>query len=170
MGNFLYNDVGPLPDIRSVYTPELQSKYPNACIVYYETQGLYHLYATQVPGYVYWIVVKGEFVSLGDGLSQYLKAELDASSSEWVDKSPEYTDPETSGGYSANFDVKAFVWSNHDIYYPDDYSHDPALAGTLKFAASEPVPVGIAPKIDPFSMTMGWLAGSRIAGQRGKAG
>ena len=53
MGNYLYNGVGPLPDIYSVYTPELQAKYPNACLVYYDTQGLYRLYATANPGHVY---------------------------------------------------------------------------------------------------------------------
>ncbi|MBQ3504190.1 MAG: hypothetical protein IJA75_05760 [Oscillospiraceae bacterium] len=37
-------------------------------------------------------------------------------------------------------------------------------------AASDPVPVGVAPKIDPVSMTLGWLIGCRIAGQRGKGG
>lgn len=61
------------------------------------------------------------------------------------------------------------IWANYDLYYKtaDEYGE---LSGTLYLAASEPVPVGIAPKIDPFSMTMGWLIGCRIAGQRGKAG
>jgi len=50
-------------------------------------------------------------------------------------------------------------------------SESVAIIGYVVFlAASEPVPVGIAPEIDPVSMTLGWLIGCRIAGQRGKGG
>ena len=46
-------------------------------------------------------------------------------------------------------------------------SESVAIIGYVVFlAASEPVPVGTAPEINPFSMTMGWLAGSWIGAQR----
>lgn len=139
---YLYGpDKVRLPDIFSVYTPDLQAKYPHACLIYSKATDQYILYATPVPGYVYWALLR-ESVSMGSGLPQYLAARTpEGSTSEWIDRSPEYTDPEATGGYPVNFYAESFVWSNHDIYYPDEYSHDPTLAGTLKFAASDPVPV-----------------------------
>lgn len=60
-------------------------------------------------------------------------------------------------GYSADM----YFWTNTDICYED---------GTVYLAASEPVPVGASTFTpDPISMTLGWLVGRRIAGQRGKA-
>lgn len=52
------------------------------------------------------------------------------------------------------------VWSNFDLVGKD---------GTLYLAASEPIPVGTAPTIDPLSLFMGWKAGNWVARQRGKA-
>ena len=50
-------------------------------------------------------------------------------------------------------------WTNTDLYYND---------GTLYLAASEPIPVGTAPGLDPLSMWLGWKAGNWVARQRGK--
>ena len=50
------------------------------------------------------------------------------------------------------------VWTNTDIL---------SSAGSVWLAASDPIPVGgFTP--EPISMTMGWLVGRRIAGQRKK--
>ena len=50
------------------------------------------------------------------------------------------------------------IWSNHNILNED---------GTLYLAASDPIPVSTFTH-DPISLTLGWLVGRRIAGQRGK--
>ena len=57
-------------------------------------------------------------------------------------------------------DPIGFTWSNFDVL--DDN-------GELYQAATDPIPVGTSTFTpDPISMTMGWLVGRRIAGQRGK--
>ena len=54
------------------------------------------------------------------------------------------------------YTVVGEVWTNHDILNLD---------GTTYLAASDPIPVSSFTP-DPISMTMGWLVGRRIAGQR----
>lgn len=49
------------------------------------------------------------------------------------------------------------IWSNYDIM---------SNKGELVFAASDPIPVTAPEPLDPESMTLGWLVGRRIAGQR----
>lgn len=76
-----------------------------------------------------------------------------------------YTHDEDESEYSTwdsvpavNVPASLLIWSNHDILNED---------GTVYLAASEPIPVSrFTP--DPTSMTMGWLVGRRIAGQRSK--
>lgn len=41
----------------------------------------------------------------------------------------------------ADAQVSRVFWTNHDLYYADDYSIDESLAGTLYLAASDPIPV-----------------------------
>ena len=61
---------------------------------------------------------------------------------------------------SASVDADNVVWTSHDLRLSD---------GTLFMDGSEPIPVGASAFTpDPISMTMGWLVGRRIAGQRGK--
>ena len=48
------------------------------------------------------------------------------------------------------------------------------MAGETKInnevaTASEPIPVGTAPALDPLSLWLGWKAGNWVARQRGKA-
>lgn len=50
-------------------------------------------------------------------------------------------------------------WVNTDLYHTD---------GTLYLAASDPIPVGTAPQLDPLSLWLGWKAGNWVARQRGK--
>ena len=53
--------------------------------------------------------------------------------------------------------TKPVIWSNHNIPYED---------GTIFFEkCDDPIPVSTFTP-DPISMTMGWLVGRRIAGQR----
>lgn len=52
------------------------------------------------------------------------------------------------------------LWSNFDVLNED---------GSVYMAASEPIPVGASTFTpDPISLTLGWLVGRRIAGQRKK--
>lgn len=77
---------------------------------------------------------------------------------EWVKIGEEHFDERTEVGMVVS--ASRPKWANHDVIRND--------SGIVFLAASDPIPVGIDPEIDPFSMTLGWLAGSRIAGQRGR--
>lgn len=83
--------------------------------------------------------------------TNYISYKIDKTSDTWVVKASGQIEAATSG-VNAN-------WANYDLFYED---------GTLYLAASEPIPVGATPDIDPTSMFMGWLTGRRIAGQRRK--
>lgn len=58
----------------------------------------------------------------------------------------------------ALINVSGIKWSNFDIYNED---------GTLYLAASEPVPVGSAPEVEPIALTMG-IVGRIVRGLRCK--
>lgn len=49
MPKYLYNGVGPLPDIYSVYTPELQKQYPHAYVATHTQNGGYYLLLDDIP-------------------------------------------------------------------------------------------------------------------------
>lgn len=56
-------------------------------------------------------------------------------------------------------------YANHDVYYRSQEFGE--LYNTVCVAKSDPIPVSSFTP-DPISMTMGWLVGRRIAGQRNK--
>lgn len=71
------------------------------------------------------------------------------------DTTPEFTEKTLTYDYLY---TKEPHWANYDVLNRD---------GTLYLAASDPIPVSSFTP-DPISMTMGWLVGRRIAGQRSK--
>lgn len=145
--NYLYNGV-ELPDINEVWTDK--EKYPYAYIES-DYPGLYAILLTNTPvKYVngsYLVANTSYSCWMSDGVSFEFYQE------ETVDADGAFTNDSTP------------IWSNTDILNTD---------GTTYLAASEPIPVGGEPEKpttftpDPISMTMGWLVGRRIAGQRGK--
>lgn len=66
---------------------------------------------------------------------------------------PNETYPYNKNGLTSKTD-----WANYDVL--DN-------KGTLYLAASDPIPVGTAPQLDPLSLFMGWKAGNLVARQRG---
>lgn len=64
--------------------------------------------------------------------------------------------------------VTTAFWTNKDIYYCDE-NNPKIITETLAITASDPIPVGTAPQLDPLSMWLGWKAGNWVARQRGKA-
>ena len=146
--NYLYGTCEkPLPDIYSVYTPELQQQYPFAIV--YKAPFDYGLCITTLPLYKVagenkWAPVEG---------TAYCRLSFTGTDG----------NPTTWGAFSeANETTKDAPsnmlprWSNYDIYNED---------GTVYLAASDPIPVSSFTP-DPSSLTMGWLVGRRIAGQR----
>lgn len=150
MSKMIYNGT-MLPDIHTVYTDEIKVEYPYAVIIFYESENVYRLCVSSEPGYVYYFLK--ERIQMGD---TYGKVDMDAGFSEWGELT--FYTSETNA--AVNGEATWFIWSNHDIYYPDDYSHNAALAGTLYLSASDPIPVGTI--TDPLSFAMGWQLGKRL--------
>ena len=110
-----------------------REQYPYAYIDYYDSTGnSYSFFVTSKP--LRWYA--GGFV-IGFPLND---PDALASVFRWRYR-PAYADGWYETGESDNAGIYyGGVWTNTDIYYPDDYS-DETLAGTLFLAASEPVPV-----------------------------
>lgn len=84
---------------------------------------------------------------------------------EWVEIS---LNEDYTGSVNEGYDA---LWTNHDVYVCTYSSllNKYTVTDTLYLAASEPVPVGAAPALDPLSLFLGWKAGNWVARQRGKA-
>ena len=154
--NYLYNGV-ELPHIDSFYTDELKEQYPYLTMQYYGLDfllGEVMLYLTTKPMAYY----PDERYKLHANDMSTFDALLYIGNPKLVDGSHENswkywrTDTGiTDIGSSAH-------WSNYGILNAD---------GSVYLAASDPIPVSSFTP-DPISMTMGWLVGRRIAGQRSK--
>ena len=153
MGNYLYNGV-ELPAL-----PEWDKEaYPYAYIL--ESYGTTYLFFTEVA-------VNFRYISsLGYMLANKVDgANVDFNYLRYTANSDSWGDLHAGNYYYAlGAYEKTTVWCNTDLYHYDKDTDERTL---VLAACPDPVPVGIAPEIDPFSMTMGWLVGSWIAGQRG---
>ena len=127
---WLYNGVR-LPDIYTVYTPELQAEYPHALIIHYpydDGTSLSLLQVFSTPFVTVDYTEKYGYVSV--------QVEDGGAYMEWQYQSDEYTDwmgsniPITSDTWETR--TTKILWSNTTIYNPD---------GTVYMEASDPVPV-----------------------------
>lgn len=148
--NYLYNGVGPWPDIYTVYTTELQKELPFA-ILFDSTNNGTKYGSTSVwffKTYEYPYPDHGTRPSVGIIASEGCKF-CNLIENHWG----EVTD------YAGQYPVLYFeylVWSNFDILNED---------GTLYLAASEPVPVT---QRNPSAMLMGFQLGPVIRRMRGQ--
>ena len=137
MSNCLYNGV-ELPKL-----PEWdKTAYPYAYITH--TDGLYSFFYEATAKNV---GDGGYMLSLSAGRMYLLK------DGAW-EKKVTY-----GGGY--------LIWSNSDVYYGEGEAIDEELRGTLYLAASDPIPVGSAPEVEPKSFMAGWRMGQFVRGTRG---
>ena len=144
MDKFIYGTCEtPLPDIYSVYTPELQKTYPYAVI-----------WIAFVTNTIYLDILKEIDFSSAGILHTTKEDSLFAlcSGDSWSEFKAS-----TSNGQIVGSQIK---WTNTDLLNYD---------GSVYLAASDPIPVGTAPALDPLSLFMGWKAGNWVARQRGKA-
>lgn len=146
MANYLYNGI-ELPDINAVWTDN--ETYPYA----YITEGTPCRLILKSSKLTIYTTTGNTNVTTTNPYSNYVVYELVDGA--WVGVS-----------YSGTFRV---LWCSADLYYAGVLSDDTdsELAGTLYLAASSPIPVTTWTP-DPIPMTMGWLVGRRVAGQRGK--
>lgn len=107
---YLYNGVR-LPDIHTVYTPEIQKTNPFAVIVE-TTKGVYRLICLEQDNAL--VSSSGVFVASG----QHNFVSYDLANGVWVQ--------EDNGSY-----YLPAVWTNHNLYY----------SGDLYLAASDPIPI-----------------------------
>lgn len=126
---FLYNGVR-LPDIFTVYTPELQKSHPFVVIIYHPSANSYSLnfYAEQN----YYEANGTEWFGYDEYTPNLVRYKIE--NGEWV----LHSNPgkfnllvDKNGGYAPETSPTA-IWTNFDLYYSD---------GTLYSAKSEPVPV-----------------------------
>ena len=142
---YLYNGVGPLPDIYTVWTPELQAEYGAAVVSVHEDTGDYYLTLHRDYSYYYPRVdADGRLATLYNG--GMFKAE----SGQWV----EATKP----------GILNAIWSNVDVIYADGIITDDADG--IYIAASDPIPVNPP---NPAAMLMGYMVGQAIKLMRGNS-
>lgn len=127
---YLYNGVR-LPDIYSVYTPELQEQYPYVVISYFDVQMtggvLYFRMLYALSEAEYGVNDAGDrVVSLANAFIKSAGA-VDSSGNTLSWKA--FDDPETAVGLALD---SSLLWSNFDILNSD---------GTVFLAASDPIPV-----------------------------
>lgn len=139
MGKYLYNGV-PLPDIRSVYTPELQAKYPKVFCRVTDTEPILFMFAdpsVKFSNFVYWVGTFPE--SPGDyAYSKCVDGQWGAVT-EFSDKAYNtWVDDDT-------------MWSNFDIVYE----------GEILLSASDPVPVSPV-QINPALLVQSFFVGQAI--------
>lgn len=140
MGKYLYNGA-LLPDIETVYTPEVQKTHPYVVIFYSDSLTVfsYKSYCSTAP-----------FVCSSAGYLENLGEVLEATCAKTSDVWEEFVPYESWAQW-----IIRPKWCNHDILNSD---------GTLYLAASEPVPVtATVPKVSPqLAFTIGKQLGRRI--------
>lgn len=155
--NYLYNGV-ELPDIYTVYTPELQKTHPFAYIhramhgggcyfEAYEEQAYWEENSLSASGYSL------TYNSYTVGRISYF-CETDGTT--WVEQECQTVFGVEEYTFQEGASTKLY-WANVDVKNPN--------GDGIYLAASAPIPVSTFTP-DPISMTMGWLVGRRIAGQR----
>jgi hypothetical protein len=142
MANYIYNGVGPLPDIDAVWTNK--EKFPKAAIEL-RTTGFYAL------------ILSAAEVETSEGLSaDYYAPCVQYRYKVGTDNEWTFLEELTDGKYHSLY--SKVKWANYDIYYGD--------GSGLFLAASEPVPVT---DTDHNALVQGWIVGKRLAAQRGRA-
>lgn len=133
---YSYNGV-VLPDIETVYTPEMQETHPFAVISEHESSAIYLTVCDKE------LYQNGKYLSTlhkdpdtgstgGTGTSSFMRWIYNADANTW--------DIEISdGSQSRTMAVGLAIWANNDVFYRYDVED---VGGTLYLAASEPVPVG----------------------------
>ena len=143
---YSYNGV-VLPDIHTVYTPELQETHPFAYIEHYAL-GLYSLYVASQQA-IYnpktYIAVPPRVEGFGNCIKFQYAPEYDET---WKLKDEKYD------GSIFLDDDNTLLWCNTPVYNVTD--------GTLYLAASDPIPVGSAPEVEPKSFMAGWRMGQIV--------
>ena len=128
--NYLYNGVGPLPDIYSVYTPEVQKSHPFALIKTGIFNSGYMLYLFGKDAYYYDNNGSWFFGGNSDNPVPGYSSTYDESSGTWGELVHHDTWNVNVGGLTAT--LGDILWANFDVLKKD---------GTLYLAASDPVPV-----------------------------
>ena len=154
---FLYNGY-KLPEIPE----DVAAAYPYMVILRRETESSDERFS---PGNYYLIASDGQLrfhttydaVDAGTGFYRYVY-EYDVDSGTWV-----YVD---RVGFTFSLGTYSILWTRYDLHYGTETT----IYDSILLPASEPVPVEevSAWTPDPVSMTLGWLTGRRIAGQRKK--
>lgn len=120
-----------LPDIYSVYTPELQNDFPFLVMTYYdqsESQRIGTLYALSKIEYIT-TDTGGWCISLAN---QFVRTTTQKSNGEIVGWN-EFGNPTTSVQLVLKDSIFKLIWANFDIYDED--------GKTIYLAGSDPVPV-----------------------------
>ncbi len=148
--NYLYNGVGPLPDIYSIYTPELQKELPFVILVDSTKNGSTYGSTSLWMFKTYDYSVRGTDWSVGIIASDGCKVcSYDYTDNQWGDVT-NYT-----GAYPT-LSSRHLAWSNFVILNPID--------STIYLAASDPIPVN---PHNPTAMLMGYMAGQTNQRSRG---
>lgn len=144
--NFRYGSK-ELANIYTVYTPELQALYPFALIV--ESKNI----PGQIELYIFATEATHGYGYLGGGAAPRnakLRFEY-TDTGAWAEPIDETSSAVLGTSYNT------LVWANYDVLKAD---------GSVHLAASTPVPVT---DTDHNARIMGWIAGKRLAAQRGRA-
>ena len=152
MANYLYNGV-ELPDISSVYTPEVQKKYPYACLIYFDPSvsggGSSVVYHYRLFAFTKKVEISNyAFAPLGEYGASHWSYYPENTPMQW-----EFVLSSDAARWTRYTDV---FWTNFKLLRTD---------GTLYLDASDPIPVG-GESIDQASFLQGWLVGRRLAGMR----
>jgi hypothetical protein len=155
MANYLYNGV-EFP----VLPKWDKATYPYAAIVHQTNNEdyKYYLFCSTHP-FKYCVGTLRTWLYT-DAPSNGLRYGTDYNGDEWVYESV-YED-ETGERICIAYPV---YWANHDIYY--HASTNEGTPGELYLAASDPIPVGSAPEVEPKSFMAGWRMGQIVRAMRG---
>lgn len=158
---YLYNGVGPLPDIYSVYTPELQTQYPHAVLDNYGGSVGIRLFVCSAPIGIYYHNNLGHILSAGSSADniRFDFVEFRNTDNTWT----EYRTRQGVTYLAKDLDIAYKpVWANADLYRTDRDTG----AVTLVLETSDPVPVSTYTP-NPAAMLMGFQLGAAIRRMRG---
>lgn len=167
MGKYLYgNCPDPLPDIYTVYTPELQQQFPHAYITeIWTSYSAYQLFLTEKPLCFAHPIIEpdasfGYISSLGEEIVCKSFEVKTSDNNGWV----EYYKTSVYGQ-----STHQPLWCNTDMKYYNYETVDGTTAytdtGETALYKSTPIPV---PTYDPTALSQGYLVGCRLRAQRRK--
>jgi hypothetical protein len=140
MGNYLYNGVGPLPDIYTVYTPELQEEFPFAVMETFGDDFL--LYLCKIRPHAYFkddgVTVRIKAIGEDGDVRNCVYYSSGQWAGEWI--------LSTATSSYMFFDLSEFIWTSHAIYYED---------GVTLCLEKSPAPVPV-PQLNPAALMQGF--------------